>query len=93
MQKSIKNCFLQFLSSRASGLAEKIYSRGVYRIIARFLNLISGHIPVSIAEILVVLSILFALFYIVKTIIRMIYRRKPAVLWLYAAVGNQLSNA
>jgi len=63
---------IQFLSSRASGLAEKIYSRGVYRIIARFLNLISGHIPVSIAEILVVLSILFALFYIVKTIIRMI---------------------
>jgi len=64
--KSIKNCFYPsyspgvpntVLSSRASGLAEKIYSRGVYRIIARFLNLISGHIPVSIAEILVVLSI------------------------------------
>lgn len=101
MQKSIKNCFLsflfplayliQFLSSRASGLAEKIYSRGVYRIIARFLNLISGHIPVSIAEILVVLSILFALFYIVKTIIRMIKSSSKAFKILCNALVNILT--
>jgi len=57
----------------------------------KILNLISGHIPVSIAEILVVLSILFALFYIVKTIIRMIKSSSKAFKILCNALVNILT--
>ncbi|HHV29414.1 DUF3810 domain-containing protein [Acetivibrio mesophilus] len=82
---------MQFLSSRAPYLAERIYSRGAYRLIAKLLNLISGYIPVSIAEILVILSVLFALFYIIKTVIKMVKSRSEALKILGSSLVNALT--
>lgn len=57
-----------FFSSSAPNLVENVYSRGIFKVIAKLLNFFSGYIPVSLGEILVVSAILFALFYIVRTI-------------------------
>ncbi|HOM01670.1 MAG TPA: DUF3810 domain-containing protein [Acetivibrio sp.] len=64
---------------------------GVYRPIAKLLSLVWGYIPVSIAEILVILSILFALFYIIKTIIRMVKFSLSARKILCSALINILA--
>ncbi|WP_265443132.1 DUF3810 domain-containing protein [Acetivibrio straminisolvens] len=82
---------MQFLSSKVPNLAERIYTRGVYRLIAKLLNLVSGYIPVSVAEILVVLSILFILFYIIKTVIKMVKSSSQAFKILCNALVNILT--
>jgi len=100
MQKSIKNCFYPSYSpgvpntvSLLQGFrpcGKNLFKRCLQNN-CKILNLISGHIPVSIAEILVVLSILFALFYIVKTIIRMIKSSSKAFKILCNALVNILT--
>lgn len=80
---------LQYLSSLTPNLAEDIYSMGIYRLIARILNLITGYIPISVAEILVILSVLFVVFYIIKAIIKI--SRAPSL--AYKVLFNVLINA
>lgn len=68
---------LSYSSSRIPQFIENIYSKGIYPLIGQSLSLITGLLPISIAEWFV---IFFALFFIMKFMI-MTVRSTPSSTW------------
>ncbi|MFZ5987645.1 MAG: DUF3810 domain-containing protein [Bacillota bacterium] len=82
---------LLYFSSTSSNLAESIYSQGIYRIIARFFSLITGFIPVSVGEVLVISAIIFILLKLVQTVVKAVKTPSRIVPLLSAALVNALA--
>ncbi|HOQ38210.1 MAG TPA: DUF3810 domain-containing protein [Acetivibrio sp.] len=79
---------LFYLSSLSHSLTEKIYSQVLYKVLTLPLNLLFGYIPISMAEILLISTVLILLFLIVRTIIRII--KSSSEKW--SILGRAISN-
>ena len=62
---------LLLLAECVPGFAEQ-YARGPYAVYSRAGNLISGLFPFSLAEILLILAAAFAVFWVVKQVVRIV---------------------
>jgi len=76
---------LLYLSSLSHPLTENIYSKGLYKALSIPLNILFGYIPVSVAEIILISTVLILLFLIVRTIIK-----SPSEKW--SILGRAISN-
>ncbi len=79
---------LLYISSLSHHLTENIYSKGLYKALTIPLNLLFGYIPISVAEIVLILVVVAILFLIIKTIIRII--KSASEIW--SILGKAISN-
>ncbi|MDQ2087334.1 DUF3810 domain-containing protein [Herbivorax sp. ANBcel31] len=77
-----------FLSSFTPGIVEKIYSNGVFKAIARFFSLLTGFIPISIVELLIISIVVFFLVKFIMLIIKAI--KTPSN--IFKILGNVFVN-
>ncbi len=68
---------LNYISSLDRYATERIYSNYIYKGIYKSISSITGHIPVSVAEIIFILSVLMAIIYIINESIKFILHRAP----------------
>ncbi len=80
---------LAFTAYNSTAFAEW-YSVNIYKYISLFFNSVSALVPVSIAEIIIILLIPAALFYILFTVIRAVRKRGSRGKLLYKAFLNVL---
>lgn len=80
---------LAYSSSFFPKKVEKYYSEGIYRFIGQILSSITGFVPFSLAEAIVISLCLFLLFYIIKTIIKA-FKAKNGLKILIDFISNVL---
>ena len=60
------------IASLSPYLVEKIYSRGVYKVISQVLSLIAGWIPFSLIEFVIIIFVLFAIALVIRGVAKLV---------------------
>ncbi|MCR5432285.1 MAG: DUF3810 domain-containing protein [Lachnospiraceae bacterium] len=83
---------LLVLARKVPGFAEYVWARGVYRGYRFLLASITGLLPFSLAEVIVILIVPVVLFFLVRAVVRAIKarREKKAILTLMRTIRNFL---
>lgn len=80
------------IASLSSDKVEKIYSTGIYRYLSQAQNIISGMLPFSLHELLIVLAVLIAVFLFIFSIIQAVKSKnkwyKPIVSFLLTILAG-----
>ncbi|MCX7924018.1 MAG: DUF3810 domain-containing protein [Clostridia bacterium] len=81
---------LFYLSAYVPGFIEKYYSNGLYKVLAQVLSLVTGVLPVSLAEFIVISLALCIIFYISLTLFRVFRQKSGKRHILFGVLSNAL---
>jgi hypothetical protein len=79
-----------YLSSLTPGLIEKFYSNGIYRLISEPLSQITGLVPISVAEIIVIAFVVLVILYVVRTIFKIVVSKSDSLHYIKRFFLNSL---
>lgn len=68
-----------FLAKNSREAAENVFAKGIFKVYSGIMSRLSGIIPFSLAEVLLILFALFILFMIILTIIRLIRKKERLI--------------
>ncbi len=84
---------LTFAARQSSFFAEQIYAKGIYKVLSQVFSTITGILPFSLAEILIIVLPAIFLALIIRLIIQIVINKKERKLILVKAILNVLCAA